>query len=82
MSVVLWPLIIVHRTKQHKTNVFGVCNLVDLIVGKMLVCEHSAKCVLECSVQLCGIQLLQRVVVGESLQHCLHNITGMTLESM
>jgi hypothetical protein len=27
---------IVHQSKQHKTNVVGMCNLVDLISGRVL----------------------------------------------
>ena len=30
LPILLWSLIIVHQSKQHKPNVVGVCNRMDL----------------------------------------------------
>ena len=44
-------LFIVHCSKQHKHNVVGVRNLVDLIVGRVLAVWAGCMMCLECGVQ-------------------------------
>ena len=40
VPIVLWSLITVHQSKQHKPNVVGVQNLVDLGVWCGVVLGH------------------------------------------
>jgi hypothetical protein len=40
MPIVLWSLITIHQSKQHKPNVVGVHNLVDLGVWCGVVLGH------------------------------------------